>query len=409
MVHPVPSRREPRVDPAPPLISPLSRPELRPALVCLLLLVSSVAWRKGAYFSGGLDVVVLAKAGLGAVALGLSATAPRRGIPWERFRTGPVPWLLLYLLITTAGAFLDGDGFPTLVLAARVVLMMATVVLLVRCYPPAVLLTALTSSMLALAAVASLTGLGSLATEGRLYGGLPPLNANEISLLLGVPLVCLVWRCVQGVATGWDVAAILPLLGVIWLTGTRTGLVALVAAFMLLVLMAPRIPAAVFSALALAIPAALAVVTLTPVASSYATRGDAASVTTLNSRTVAWDAAVHYADSVPAQLLGVGLAVKKIPVSATYRTEQILDSTWVSALVQAGALGTAVLAIVALVVLVRAITVPGPARSLGVAVIVLLLGRSLLESGLFDASPAFVTLLCFAFVAPHVHDPGEES
>ena len=378
-------------------ITPLGRPETRPVLICLLLLVSSVAWRKGTYYDGGLDVVVLGKAALGMLAFALAATAPRRGTPWSGLRVGPVPWLATYLGVTVVGAFLAGGGIPTVMLGARVALITATVVLLVRAIPVDVLLSALMSGMLLLAGVASLTGMGSLASEGRLYGGIPPLNANEISLLVGVPVVCLVWRCLERVASAVEVLAIVPLLGVIWLTGTRTGLVALVGAVLVVFVLVHRIPVPAMAIALLLVPAGLAGATLTPVASDYATRGDTASVLTLNSRTVAWDAALHHAETVPAQLFGEGLEVKKIPVSAMYRTEQILDSTWVSAIVQAGWVGTGLLAVMVLLVLVRAFQ--PRVRALTGAVLVLLVARSFLESGMFDASASFVTLLCFALVA----------
>ena len=47
---------------------------LRLYVVFLLLLVSSVAWRKGAYFSGAVDSVVLAKAGLTMLAFLIKAS-----------------------------------------------------------------------------------------------------------------------------------------------------------------------------------------------------------------------------------------------------------------------------------------------------------------------------------------------
>ena len=382
-------------------VSPLSRPSARLLTVWLIVLVSCVAWRRGVYYSGGLDVVVLAKAVLGVLALVLAVTAPRTGPSWAQLRAGPIPWLGVYLAVSTVGALLQGTGFATLVLAARIVLITVTVVVLVRAYPWPELLSALTTAMLVLAGVGTLTGLGSLASSGRLYGGIPPLNANEISLLVGVPLVCLGWRCVNRGARWWEVAAVPPLLGVVWLTGTRTGLAALLLAFALLIVMTRRIPPALVVAGVLCLPVLLFVAFLTPVLSSYATRGDAAATLTLNSRTVAWEAAVRYADTGTAQLFGSGLAVKEVPVSALYRNEQILDSTWVSAIVQAGVLGTAVLAVMVVVTLARALMLDAPLRSLVFAVLTLLVVRSVLESGLFDASPAYVPFLCFALaVAP---------
>jgi hypothetical protein len=385
-------------------VSPFRRPPLRLLLIFLMLLTSCVAWRRGIYYSGGLDAVVMAKGMLGLLALVLALTAPRIGARWSELRTGPLPWLVLYLGISFCGAALHGTVFATAVLGARVVLLAMTVVILVRAYPWQTLLSTLTAAMLLLATVGAVTGVGSLAS-GRLYGGLPPLNANEISLLIGVPLVCIVWRCVNRAATTLEVASVLPLLGVIWLTGTRTGLAALVLSFLLLVTMAPRIPAWLLSICVLSLPAVLFTVFLTPLISTYATRGDVAGTMTLNSRTVAWEAATEYADSTAAQLVGAGLAVKQIPVSAMYRDEQILDSTWMSAIVQAGALGTLTLALMTLVTLGRALALPAPQRSLVFAVLVLLVVRSVLESGLFDASAAFIPFLCLSLAVQQPRRP----
>lgn len=395
-----PDPGEPRV--APDVASPLSRPPSRALLICLLLLVSSVAWRKGTYFSGTVDLVVIGKAALSLIALALAVTAPANGVPWSRFPVGPLPLLGVYLAITTVGAALYDSGLPTAVLASRVVIIAITATFLVHAIPVGQLLTALTSAMLLLAGFASVTGIGSLAS-GRLYGGLPPLNANEISLLVSVPLLCILWRCLNRVATWKDVAAIVPFLGVIWLTGTRTGLVALAIAVVVVVLMAPRVPVAMLCTGLLAVPVLLYVVFLTPLVSAYATRGDTAELVTLNSRTVAWDAALTFADTLPAHVLGVGLAVKQIPVSAMYRTDQILDSTWVSAYVQAGVAGTAVLALLVLTTFARAATAAPPMRSLYAALLVLLVARSLLESGVFDATPSGITFLVVALALGHPH------
>ena len=395
-----PQRREGAPTSAPALegVSPLSRTPLRLFLVCELMLVSAVAWRRGVYYSGGVDGVVVIKAALSLAALALAATAPRHGATWSSLRVGPLPLLACYLAISCVGAALHGGASATAVLIARVLVITLTVLLLLRAYPGRTVLSSLCSAMLLLAAVGAATGFGSLAAEGRLYGGIPPLNANEISMLVSIPLACLVWRWTNHVATALDIATVAPLLGVIWLTGTRTGLAALLLSCVILVLMAPRVPAPLLSLGLLAIPALLAVLLFTPVLSQYATRGDEASTLTLNNRTVAWTAALHYADTAVERWFGVGLSVKEIPVTAMYRTEQILDSTWISAVVQSGLLGTATLALLVLLTLARAARVAPPYRSLGVAVLTLLVVLSLLESGLFDASSTFIAFLCFALV-----------
>jgi len=394
---PVPETTTPAADPE---VTPFRRTAVRPFLACLLLLVAAVAWRRGAYFSGGLDVVVVAKGLLTLLALALVATAPSRGPDWSRLRVGPVPWLAVYAAVATVGAALSGDPLPTAVLAARLGLLTLTLVLLFRRYPRDLVLSALTGAMLTLALVGAVTGVGSLASEGRLYGGIPPLNANEIALLVTVPLLCLAWRCLQRTVRPIEVAAILPLLGIIWLTGTRTGLAALLLGVLIIVVMTARIPVPVVVLGAAAVPALLYVMFWTPLLASYATRGESAEgLLTLNSRTVAWTAALDYPDTLAERVLGVGLSVKVIPVSAMYRDEQILDSTWVSALVQAGVLGTAVLALVVLLTLLRVLSVPPPLRSLLLATVVTLTVISFLESGGFDTSVAFIAFCCFAMSA----------
>lgn len=380
-------------------VSPLVRTPFRLLLVCLLLIVSAVAWRKGAYYSGGADSVVVGKAALSMLALAMAATAPRRGAAWSNLRAGLVPWLGLYLTIGSIGALLHGSGFPSIVLAVRVAVLATTLVLLFRCYPRHQVLSALTTAMVLLAGFGAATGIGSLAAEGRLYGGIPPLNANEIALLMSVPLVCLVWRCVHRVATTREVLAILPLLGIVILTGTRTGLAALLLAMTLLVVMAPRISVPVFSLGMMTIPTLIYVAFFTPLLDGYATRGDTASVLTLNSRTVAWRAALDYPDGLSERLFGVGMSVKKIPVSAMYRNEQILDSTWISAVVQTGVLGVVVLGLLVVVTMLRALSLTPPYRSLTIAVLLMILIVSFLESGLFDSSVAFIAFFSFGFVA----------
>jgi len=398
VTRPAGTRRPHPVAPNPE-VSPLVRTPTRLLLICSLLVVSVVAWRKGAYYSGGADAVVVAKAMMSMVALGLTATAPRRGASWERLRAGLVPWFGLYLTIGCIGALLHGSGPPTVVLAIRVGLLGATIVLLFRAYPRHQVLSALTTAMLLLAGVGTATGLGSIAAEGRLYGGIPPLNANEIALLVSVPLVVLAWRAVHRVALTREVLVVPVLLGVLLLTGTRTGLVAVLLAITLVVVMAPRIPLPAFCLGVVAVPALLYLVLFSPYFDSYATRGDSASLLTLNSRTVAWTAALDYPDTLTERLFGVGLSVKQIPVSAQYRTEQILDSTWMSAIVQTGVLGVVTLALLVVVTLLRALALAPPYRSLTVAVLLMILIISFLESGLFDSSVAFIAFFGFAFVA----------
>ncbi|GAA1627038.1 hypothetical protein GCM10009790_07100 [Georgenia ruanii] len=370
--------------------------------VCLLLVVSSVAWRRGAFYSGGLDVVVVAKAALTVLAVVIALLMRRPPGAWGRMAAAPVLWLGSYLLISVIGGILNADGLPTIVLAGRLALLAFALVLVTVSHPWHVVLSAMSSAMLLLACFGALTGLGSLATTGRLYGGIPPLNANEICLLVSVPVVILFWKAVHGTASRAEFYGLLPLLGLIWLTGSRTGLAGLIFIMVLLVVVAPRVPPRVVAGIAATVPMALAVAFLTPLVTAFAGRGDLESVTTLNNRTVAWRAALDYADTPSVQLFGSGLALKQIPVTALYRDQQMLDSSWVSALIQAGYVGSMILLLFVLATLVRALRLPRPQRSLvgGLALLVTLVG--VLESGMFDTAPAFIVFFTMSMLAHRI-------
>lgn len=370
-------------------------------LIFLLLLVSSVAWRKGAYFSGGVDTVVVLKAALTVLAFVLAVLGRRAPGAWDSLRGAPLLWLVGYLALATVGGLLNGDPFPSFVLAARVGLLAATLLLVVVGNSWQSTVSAMAGSMLALALFGAATGLGSLAETGRLYGGIPPLNANELCFLVSVPVLVTFWRCVAEHARWHEYVALPVLLSVVWLTGARTGLAALTVAMLVVVALAPRVPALIAGLCAAAIPVVIYVAFFTTALASFAGRGGTASVVTLNSRTVAWRAALDYHDSVPGWLFGGGLSLKQVPVSAMYRSEQILDSTWVSAILQSGYLGLVLLVLLVLSTLRAAFRRTAPI-SLTLALLALVMTVSVLESGTFDTTPAFITFFTLALIVHRV-------
>jgi hypothetical protein len=379
---------------------------LRLYVVFLLLLVASVAWRRGAYFSGGVDTVVLAKAALTLLAFVIAALTPRARGATATLRGAPLLWLLAYLAVATVGAFLVGDPLPSSVLAARVGLLALTVLLVLLSHPWPTALSALAGSMLLLALFGAATGISSLAETGRLYGGLPPLNANEICFLVSVPLVITFWRCVTDGGRWFEYAALPVMLGVVWLTGARTGLAALVLALLLVLALTPRIPAAVAVLCAACVPLVLYLTFFTALFAEYVGRGGMSDLVTLNSRTVAWRSALDYHDTLPGQLFGGGLSLKEVPVSAMYRSEQIIDSTWVSALLQAGYLGLALLALLVLATAIAALRMPAPYAAVSVALVAMLSVVSILESGMFDTTPAFILFFMLVLITHQVRTPG---
>lgn len=371
----------------------------RVQLIMILLVVSAISWRRGVYYSGGADVVVVAKAMLTVIALAMAFTLPKPTRSWTQVEITPVLGLLAYLAIATLSALIISDeSVAAMILVIRLTMLAAALVLVARARPWDEVVNAMLAAMLVVGAFASVTGIGTLAS-GRLQGGIPPIGPNQICLMFSLPALALAHRCIFRSATPLDVLGLPLLLGLVWATGSRTGLASLVLGMALMVLLARRISVPVFAVSVLSIPAVAAVVGLTSVMEEFVGRGDTASLLTLNSRTVAWSAAIDYPSNMLERLIGGGLALRVIPVSAMYRDEQILDSTWVSAYLQVGLIGT--LALVAAVVIALGATrrCAPPARAFFVATIVVLVLVSILESGLFDTSVSFIVFFTTTLAA----------
>jgi O-antigen ligase len=364
-------------------------------LAALLMVLGAVDWRRGAYFAGSVDPVVLSKAlvsGLGLLlAFGLASAGTR-----HRLGTLSV-WLLgLVLGSSVWGALTAGQLVGGGVMAVRVTVLGATVFFLLRAAPALEVLRRTAWACGAIAVVASLTGLPGM-TDGRLAGGLPAMDPNALALLAGIPLVFLAWRTVLGEA-GWAIAAGGSyFLAVLWLTGSRTALLMLLfgVAAMAVQIRRPRVGLVVGGLVVLALGTVAAVAT--GVFAGFAHRGGDGT-STLDSRFIAWRAAAVWADSTWQTVFGGGLNVKIIPVTGQYWKTQPLDSSWASLLVQTGLLGLLVAAGWVCWVARGVLRAPHPHRVLFVGLWVFLVGRSLLESGLFDASPAFVLFLAVSLL-----------
>ncbi|MCZ2825174.1 MULTISPECIES: O-antigen ligase family protein [unclassified Modestobacter] len=365
-------------------------------LAALLMVLGAVDWRRGAYFSGAVDPVVLGKAlvaGFGLLlALGLASAG-------RRYRLGTLSmWLLAIVLGSSVWGALTADQLlGGGVMAVRVAVLGGTVFFLLRAAPALQVLRQVARACGAIAVIASLTGLPGM-TEGRLAGGLPAMDPNALALLAGIPLVFLAWRTVLGEA-GWGIAAGGGwFLAVLWLTGSRTALLMLLVAVagMAVHVRRPRV-GLVVGGLVFAALAVVAAVGTGFLAGFAARGGDGTS--TLGSRFIAWRAAADWAGSTWQTVFGGGLNVKVIPVTGQYWKTQPLDSSWASLLVQTGLLGLLVAAAWVCWVVRGALRAPHPHRVLFLGLGVFLVGRSLLESGLFDASPAFLLFLAVSLLA----------
>lgn len=365
-------------------------------LASFLAVLASVTWRTGDYFSGSLDPVVVGKGVLTLTALalawGLAKSRPRRSLG-----PGTCWWMGAVLASSLLGALTAGHLWASGILAVRVALLGSTVYFLLRAVPAEQVLTHITSACGVVGAVAAVTGLPTLAS-GRLGGGMPAMAPNELALLGGAVVMLVLWRALLGRVSPVPALAGVFFLGVIWETGSRTVMLMLVIAalVMLLQLRRPSVGVVVGGLVLAAVLLVGAVVT--GGVTAFLQR-DGAGLSTVDSRVVAWRAALAQDDTIWHQVFGRGLSVKIIPVHDLYRSTQPLDSTWMSLLVQAGILGFIAAIGWSLWALAGAVRTPYPHRVLFLGLLVFLLGRSFLESGLFDATPDFMlfaatSLLC---------------
>jgi hypothetical protein len=374
--------------------------------VWVMLLVSLLTWRTGAFYNGGLDPVVAAKGLLVLVALAISFNLLHRLGPRNVIGVTSIVLVSSYLLTTLIGALAQGAPFASFVLAVRVGLVAVTVACLVVTLSKDVVLETLCNTLAGIGLLLALTG--TTAGTGRLQGRLLPVSPNQLALLLGPPILMSLWRLLNGRARKFEGTLLVLLVALTLFTGSRTGLLGLLLAVFILVVMAPRVSTRTFLAVVLGCPAAFYVVAFTPVVSHYFIRQGEGRITTLNSRTIAWQSAFSGGKSFWEQWFGGGLAIKTVSVTGTYWDTQVLDSSWVSAYVQAGALGMILLGIWALATLWRSATSPLPQRSMLLALAAYVLVRSFLENGLLDAFALNVMILVPALLveARPIQDPG---
>ena len=372
-------------------------------VVWSLLLVSVVPWRQGVYYDGGLDTVVLAKASLQGLALAIAAGAALTGTG-RPVAAGPVLLLFLFAAVSLVGAANGGELLPSAVLAVRLILAGLTAVLVLRALPGAEALGLLLAAMGAVGAVAAVGGVGELLDGGRLEGGILPLSPNLIALLAAAPGLGCVHLVLRGRRLALAVPGALVLGAAVLATGSRTGIAVMAAAVLVNVLYLGRIRQVLAVLFLAAVPLVVGVAFFTPLVSSLLMRPDSASLLTLNSRTIAWEAVLSTPPGTWTWWVGEGLSVKTVPVQGQYWDEQVLDSSWVSAFAQAGVAGVLVLALWVLAAVSQAFANRGIPGGLPPTLLTFIVGRSALENGLTEASAALVLFFVIALI---VARPGQ--
>ena len=386
-------------------------------LCCLLLVACTIPWRRATYFSGALDPVVAAKGLIGSIGLAMAFLMSRRRLGHHTpLGARTLTFAGLYLAVSCLGGWAAGQALPSVVVAVRVAMLLSSLALLLQAVGVSRLITTMVRSMGLVALFAVGTGVGTVGS-GRLQGAVPPLAPNEIAFLTGAVLLLTVHRLMEGQARRGEIPLALALFGVVWLTGSRTTAATLLLAVAVLVVQARRFSAPGFVALVAAVPAVAFAALATSAVTDMLLRGGDQNVTTLSSRTIAWQAALTMNGSTWQRWFGGGLPMKHIPVSGQYWQTQLLDSSWISALVQTGLVGLVLTAVWVVATLASAFRTPRPWRPLWVGLVVFIGLRSLLESGLFDASTSFIVFAVVSLATERAtrtapdpgapHDPGD--
>ncbi|HTN58385.1 MAG TPA: hypothetical protein VL043_08975, partial [Protaetiibacter sp.] len=290
------------------------------AAIALVTVVSVVSWRTGAIFDGGIDGVVVAKAALSALALG-GAVATRL-LSRARYALGvrSAFLLLLALGVSLVGALASGNLVPSGIVAVRIAMLAAIVLVLLSCTPWRIVLTAMLTAMGVVAVVAAATGVASYRATGRLAGGIPEVQENELAGLAVLPLLGLFVLLVRKGVRWWIIAPAAVLGTILWATQSRTALVALALAVVLAFIVAPRVHWSAIVLVLAAVPVGYAVLAFTSLVEDLLVRDQtAAEIASLSASTDAWKVVLDWAAASWERWIGLGLSVKQIDVDLPFR------------------------------------------------------------------------------------------
>lgn len=364
--------------------------EKGPYLAFLILVVATEPWRPDTYFEGTFDGVVIAKAVLSLVGLSTAWWLVRRR-PRRPVAAWPFLLMSLFLAATVFGGWAAGSFLSSTVVAVRVAILILTVGLLLGGFDGYAVMAGLVGALATVGAFSVITAFGQL-RDGRLAGGIPPLHPNEIAGISAIVTLWLVYRAVNGRENWIDLFVLAISAGALVASGSRTSLAMLVPAVAVLMIFTRRLHLRVLIPCVVTLPVVAAGVVFTDTFTNLITRqGSADDLLSLSNRTIAWQAALAPQASGWLTWFGGGLSLKQIEVPGQWWTHQILDSSWVSALVQGGYVGLLLAATMLICGSYRIARAKGELRGFRLALVLFLSLRGLLESGLFDASTAFLT------------------
>lgn len=369
-------------------------------VIWLLLVIGIVPWRRDVYYEGGLDPVVIGKGIIGVAALVLAAVLARRSQVSHRIGIVPLGLLVAFVSVSMIGSDASLNLTAASVATVRLAMLATTIVLVVRSNSPEGVLRPLLVSMAVVGLVATASGIGTLLSPQRLTGTIPPLNPNDISLLCAAPAIGLAHELLLG-RRRWSrgLPMLAVLIGIVFATESRTGLIAMIAGIAVVILHVRRLHPKAAVGLILLVPVVFSMVAFTGIVNSLVERGDASQqdLLTLSARTIAWNAVLSTPDDTWARWVGSGMAVRQVHVAGQYWDNQVLDSSWISALAQAGVVGAAIMAVLVLCVLVWSLR-SKRLRSMTMPLLAFLVIRSFLENGLIDTNVMFMLFFSVALL-----------
>ncbi|MDN5687721.1 MAG: O-antigen ligase family protein [Brachybacterium sp.] len=366
--------------------------------VQLLLVLSVVPWRSDEIFDGGLDPTVVGKAAVAVVGLlGAAAIAWTSNLRYP-IGLGPAALAVVAVLVSTLGAVVADSATPTIVLAIRVAILVATVLLILYSVPWDVGVGTLLAAMATVALVAGVTGIPDALSEGRLGGGVPRLHPNPLAELAGAPLVGLTVLMLRHGVRVWSAFPSTVLLAIIIATGSRTAFLAVAVAILVGVAVNGIRDRSIVYLLLASAPVLYAMAVLTDALRAVATRaGSTDATSTLEARFDAWRVVLGWGWTAWEKWIGLGLATKTVPVDSRWRDEQVLDSSWVSILAQSGILGMLLIGALAAWCVITAWT-STRRRWLVLPLLVVVFIRTITESGLVGGALPFVQFMVLATV-----------
>jgi len=228
---------------------------------------------------------------------------------------------------------------------------------------------------------------------GRLEGALWFIPTTQVAHYAAVTigLVVVLWFC--GLVTGRVTVPVVAVTGVMLiLTHTRTALIGLIAGILvagLSMILAKARVRKLF--VALGIVAAIVIMTLSSVITTWLARGQGAEeLTKLTGRTLVWSALLAFPRDRFQQIFGFGLT------NSSFNGLPI-DSNWVSSYQEQGLFGVTVCAAILLFLLVTAYFQPsGVERALALFLVTYCLVASFTEDGFTDATTYLLELMLAA-------------